>query len=308
MKSYKDFKQVRIGYSSEACLTLTGGDRKSLASKTVYLEFGDGGITTHDYSAYLVEGECEIGSQYTLVTEFREFMIISTGSGTICARYEVGEDGLIRVYRAGESDCIIQLLPQNGEAEKSKKSYKDFQKVPLGGSDKAQLTLIGGDKRLMPETFTLNFGEDNDYSAYLVEGECQIGDHYELWKEFRGYMSIYDDTGVVANYRVGVNGLIRVYRAGEMGCIIQLLPREAKYLSTQLLDGIIDALPTEPGDFIWTDGDMVLCPTEELAESIADILDAQGSDMAVTGYYDPEEDERNGETDDHTGFWYVTIE
>jgi len=54
-------------------------------------------------------------------------------------------------------------------------------------------------------------------------------------------------------------------------------------------------------------GDELLCNSEGLAGTIADILEHEfGIDYVNTGYYDPEEDERNGEVDEYTGWWYVT--
>lgn len=64
---------------------------------------------------------------------------------------------------------------------------------------------------------------------------------------------------------------------------------------------------------IWSDGDEILCKTKELAESVADMLEmlyvSQGEAMSVvTGFYDPAEDKRNNEEDEHTGWWCVTID
>jgi len=57
---------------------------------------------------------------------------------------------------------------------------------------------------------------------------------------------------------------------------------------------------------IWSDGSEILCPTEHQADVIADFIDAMiGYPISHTGYYDPKEDERSGEVDDHTGYWYV---
>lgn len=63
---------------------------------------------------------------------------------------------------------------------------------------------------------------------------------------------------------------------------------------------------------IWSSGDEILCKTESAAEAVADMLEmlyaAQGEDISVcTGYYDPIEDERNGELDRLSGWWYVNI-
>lgn len=58
----------------------------------------------------------------------------------------------------------------------------------------------------------------------------------------------------------------------------------------------------------WTDGEEILCKTEEQAEVLADFLEDVGFDYVQTGYYDPKEDERNNEVNDHTGYWYVSID
>lgn len=60
---------------------------------------------------------------------------------------------------------------------------------------------------------------------------------------------------------------------------------------------------------VWFDDVQIMCRTEEIADTIANILDKiSGERMAHTGYYDPEEDERSGEVDDHTGWWYVDFD
>ena len=58
----------------------------------------------------------------------------------------------------------------------------------------------------------------------------------------------------------------------------------------------------------WTDGEEILCKTEEKASAIADFLEDMGFDYVQNGYYDPEEDKKNNKVDDHTGFWYVSID
>lgn len=63
---------------------------------------------------------------------------------------------------------------------------------------------------------------------------------------------------------------------------------------------------------VWSIGDEILCRTKEAADAIADLLEclygAQDEEITVnTGYYDPEEDKRNGEEDRCTGWWYVNI-
>ncbi len=73
-------------------------------------------------------------------------------------------------------------------------------------------------------------------------------------------------------------------------------------------NNILEALPTMPSasSSIWTNGEAILCSTEDAANALADLIDALNIGDAVTGYYDPEEDQRNNEVDSCTGFYYVT--
>lgn len=86
------------------------------------------------------------------------------------------------------------------------------------------------------------------------------------------------------------------------------------YLKKQFnwFEEICYGLPEEPDGALWSTGDEILCRTEEAANAIANLIEsmykAQGEDvLTITGYYDPEEDERNGEVDRYTGWWYVYI-
>lgn len=75
-----------------------------------------------------------------------------------------------------------------------------------------------------------------------------------------------------------------------------------------LLSKLIGQLPHEDARIWSCNGDEILCETEQTAETIADFFDAiYGFPTVNTGYYDPEEDARNGETDASTGYYYVTI-
>ena len=58
----------------------------------------------------------------------------------------------------------------------------------------------------------------------------------------------------------------------------------------------------------WTDGEEILCKTEEAAEHLADFLEDLGFDYVRIGYYDPEEDQRNNEVNNHTGWYYVSVD
>lgn len=77
---------------------------------------------------------------------------------------------------------------------------------------------------------------------------------------------------------------------------------------------IIERLRDYSEGEIWSpDGDEILCKTESAANAIADMFETlyktQGEEIIInTGYYDPNEDERNNEVDSRTGWWYVNIQ
>lgn len=99
------------------------------------------------------------------------------------------------------------------------KTYKDFEKKNIGESDIASLTVRSG-----MNVGVLNFGKDGAYQAYLVKGEAEIGEHYNLTFEGKRWIRIYDDFG--KSFEADAD-IIRIYQAGDFGCIIQLLDKEA---------------------------------------------------------------------------------
>lgn len=72
-----------------------------------------------------------------------------------------------------------------------------------------------------------------------------------------------------------------------------------------LAEQIMACLKENATGNIWSNGDEILCKTEAQAEAIADLLEACGYDYVRTGFYDPEEDAKEGRTFDTTGWWYV---
>ena len=57
---------------------------------------------------------------------------------------------------------------------------------------------------------------------------------------------------------------------------------------------------------IWMDENgEIVCKTETQAEGIADFLEDLGFEEVRTGYYDPEEDKKDGILDEYTGKYYV---
>lgn len=99
------------------------------------------------------------------------------------------------------------------------KSYKEFEKQFIGSSDIAALVLVGPTSNgVNPQM--LNFVEDGDYFAYMVDEEIDIPKHYELKHEFSHWLRIYDDDALIEKIYADK---IKVYRAGDFGCIIQFL-------------------------------------------------------------------------------------
>lgn len=99
-------------------------------------------------------------------------------------------------------------------------------------------------------------------------------------------------------------GNLRSYRKATYGTEWKCFPVEFK----ELIRWDDVAGPVAKAFCAVDAGDEILTDTEEQADKIADLLEALGFDYANTGYYDPEEDERNNEVDDRTGKWYVSVD
>lgn len=101
------------------------------------------------------------------------------------------------------------------------KKYKDYGKEYIGYSDIASLILAGYDKERGLLLKELHFGCDGSYNAYIVNDKnVEIGSHYNKVAEYDSQMKIYDDQELTKVFKADK---IIVYRAAEMGCIIQLV-------------------------------------------------------------------------------------
>jgi hypothetical protein len=86
--------------------------------------------------------------------------------------------------------------------------------------------LVGCDKYLLyNKPYLLNvqplyFGYDGGYSAYIVDGEAEIGHYYVKIATFYHWLKIYDDDGLECKFD---GEEINVFRAGDFGCIIQII-------------------------------------------------------------------------------------
>lgn len=87
----------------------------------------------------------------------------------------------------------------------------------IGSSDIASLTLRG-----VGHSSVLYFGEDGSYSAYIVRNATEIPSHYSFRDKFASWLWIYDDEGLVKRFEAEK---IEVYRAGDFGCLINLIDK-----------------------------------------------------------------------------------
>ena len=99
-------------------------------------------------------------------------------------------------------------------------------------------------------------------------------------------------------------GNLRSYRKSTYGTEWVCYPLEARDLIKwdDVAEPIAKAFHAEYA------GDEILTLTEEQADRIANLLESLGFDYAITGYYDPKEDARDGIDDNYTGKWYVSVD
>lgn len=87
----------------------------------------------------------------------------------------------------------------------------------------------------------------------------------------------------------------------------------------QCLELILDLLPRQPRSLnveddpgFWSNGNEILCSSETESEIVAEFLrDLFSEFIAIdvhTGYYEPDENQKNREQDATTGFYYVNFD
>lgn len=107
-----------------------------------------------------------------------------------------------------------------------------YETKDLGVSDISTLIAVGmtpdSERTSLTDwlkTATIHFGEDGCYKAYIVDEDCDIPAYYSLVSEFKTWLKVYDDRKVVCSLRAEK---IKIYRAGEFGCIIQAYGKTKK--------------------------------------------------------------------------------
>jgi hypothetical protein len=98
--------------------------------------------------------------------------------------------------------------------------YHNFTRQFIGSSDIASLVLVGCRTGAGAVAEMLHFGEDGNYYAYIVDQKIEIPSHYKLVTSFESWLKIYDDDELI--YKCSASQ-IDIYRAGDFGCIINIL-------------------------------------------------------------------------------------
>lgn len=115
------------------------------------------------------------------------------------------------------------------------KDHHTYEMAYLGESDVSALTVttFGADGLT---SHILRFGMDGEYKAYIVDAECEIPAHYENVLHIEpyqvtffdgtlgapsGWVRVYDDEALT--YKADFHNGLNIYRAGDLGCIVQLL-------------------------------------------------------------------------------------
>lgn len=99
------------------------------------------------------------------------------------------------------------------------KNYHDCKRLYLGESDIAQIIL-----RTNNGAKAIDFGGDGEYQAYFDDGENAVIPAYYacVVDVICAWAWIYDDDSRTQKINFKKDMRLRVYRAGEYGCIIQI--------------------------------------------------------------------------------------
>lgn len=101
---------------------------------------------------------------------------------------------------------------------------------------------------------------------------------------------------------------------GNLGKYCHKVLGSAETTKTDWLDLITERLRNHSKESFWCDDNgQIMVPTESAANAIADMLEllylSEGKEVSVSSaYYEPEEDTREGISDEYTGWWCVTLE
>jgi hypothetical protein len=93
--------------------------------------------------------------------------------------------------------------------------YKEYPKMYIGESETCRLAV-----RYAHSTKELRFKTSGVFQAYVVDENADIAEHYKLIHSGTHWVRIYDDTSL--SFSAAADSIL-IYRAGDQGCVIQLI-------------------------------------------------------------------------------------
>lgn len=126
-----------------------------------------------------------------------------------------------------EKTDLSKLKYNYSELRNLYRTYKAYPKQNLGNSDIANITVRYASDEIENNNyihyFNLHFGSDGDYYAYLIDNDyCKIPQHYELVFDKDVYWADFIDDKE-ATYHINKQCNLKIWRAGNFGCIIQIV-------------------------------------------------------------------------------------
>ena len=153
-----------------------------------------------------------------------------------------------------------------------------------------------------------------DEAADVIEGIKKLLEYNKNngFTAFQEGLTIYDSFWKIYNNCLIIDNLELIPQKGN--ALMDRITKVDKLLHqiTDLLPCIYDSDVTDEykaTHFLTNaDGTEILSSNENEIEALANLFDQLYEEGTCnTGYYDPEEDERNNEVDAYTGLYYVTI-
>ena len=156
--------------------------------------------------------------------------------------------------------------------------------------------------RIMAEGLVEGFDSDENVELWVgMRGEGGVPETVrELVEGAEAIKKIYLDAAEALEIATELKDADETARKDRISDVDRLFCSMAETLSKHA-DGMKE-------DGLWSDGDEIYAWDAETAEGIADLFDAMyGQGSCVTGYYAPDEDARNNEEDERTGWHYVSV-
>lgn len=120
MKNHKNCEILPIGKSTNKLLTLVGHkDKQTIVHKWLQFEV-DG-----DQKAYIADANTEIPPYYKRVAKFTNWLTIYDDFGSM----QTFRGKAIKIYRAGKTGCIVQIMAKQIDKSKWNKHFEKKQRI-----------------------------------------------------------------------------------------------------------------------------------------------------------------------------------